>query len=199
MAIDMVRSSKLPLFLIVSFFIHFIFVVGFHLSPLSSKKSDQTIQSEILEIIPLTSFEVAPNAQRTQRPTQAVRAEGGGRSSPPPKNPQAMSDSVEKNGSRSQQLDESGVDQWPQLISEPSLEYPEAAKDSGQSGDVDLILLIDENGFVAQVKVFKGISEILNKHALKYSSALRFTPAMKGGHPIPIQIKYRLTFDLKNK
>ena len=144
-------------------------MVGFFKSsPSFVSKPSENIQTQLLEIIPLT------NAPEGKNAAHAV-----------PIKPTAK-------------FEETNIDQWPRLVSEPEVDYPEVAKQAGQEGDVDVILTVDEAGLVIQAKVFKGISETLDLHALKLSSALRFSPAMVRGKPTSVQIKYRFRFELKN-
>jgi TonB family protein len=62
--------------------------------------------------------------------------------------------------------------------------YPEQAKDMGDSGTVYVSFIIEADGKVSNVKIYKSVTPILDKEAIRVFSAMpEWTPGSKNGQP----------------
>ena len=79
-------------------------------------------------------------------------------------------------------------------IEMPLPDYPEEAKGSGASGEVQLRVLIDENGEVVSAQAVFG-PEVLRASALAAVKRARFLPYLVNGTPLKITgiITYKFT------
>ncbi|MGA7986432.1 MAG: energy transducer TonB, partial [Burkholderiales bacterium] len=75
-------------------------------------------------------------------------------------------------------------------------EYPEAAARRGLSGKVVLRLYINENGAVERVETLRARpAGVFERSAEQAFRAARFTPGMKGKHPVKTQMTIEVSFD----
>jgi outer membrane biosynthesis protein TonB len=79
-----------------------------------------------------------------------------------------------------------------------NLKYPDKASESGQSGQVTILLNIDEEGSVIDNQLFLGFDDQFNKEALRVASLLpkewKWLPAMKDGKPVNSAILFSVNF-----
>jgi TonB family protein len=86
----------------------------------------------------------------------------------------------------------------PQPTQSQPLAYPPLALRYRIEGTVDLSVLVDENGNVADVKLIKkaGGKWGLNEAAMEHVSRQRYKPAVKDGVPVKVWITVRVPFKL---
>ncbi len=95
--------------------------------------------------------------------------------------------------------DGSSWDQGPSVASYVQPEYPLRLRGQGLEGDVVLAIVIDETGVPSIVTVVGPSSfEEFNIAAVRALEKTRFVPAMRGGNPIPTQIRFTVRFRLKD-
>jgi len=82
----------------------------------------------------------------------------------------------------------------PKHLVEP--EYPEEAKRSGIEGTVYLKIAIDTAGKVIDVKILKGVHELLDKAAVDAAWKSSYYPPKHEGKPASIWIGQPMTFRL---
>lgn len=76
------------------------------------------------------------------------------------------------------------------------IEYPEMAKKAGVEGKVYLLVYINENGGVDDVKVLKGIGAGCDEAAVKGIKSLKFTPGKNKGVPVKVKLSIPVVFKL---
>lgn len=79
----------------------------------------------------------------------------------------------------------------PRALFKPDPAYPEIARRAKVQGPVELELLIDESGAVADVTVVRGLRLGCTEAALEAARRWRFEPSTLGGRPV--KVIYRLT------
>ncbi|MHB8578585.1 MAG: energy transducer TonB [Ignavibacteriaceae bacterium] len=75
------------------------------------------------------------------------------------------------------------------------IKYPEMAKNAGVEGKVYLLIYIDENGRVNDVKVLKGIGGGCDEAAINGIKEVKFIPGKQNG--VPVKVKLSLPVDFK--
>lgn len=78
--------------------------------------------------------------------------------------------------------------------STPDPEYSEPARKAKIQGTVMLALAINAEGTVNAVKVVCSLEPGLDQNAADAAKKWKFTPAIKDGKPVPIQIEVSTTF-----
>lgn len=89
------------------------------------------------------------------------------------------------------------VTQMPVLKFKPEIPYPPEAKKRETEGKVLLNILIDENGKVRKAEIINGPGFGLNEVALQKINEFIFEPAKIGDQHVPVQIRYAVTFQLR--
>jgi protein TonB len=75
--------------------------------------------------------------------------------------------------------------------------YPDVARKRKSQGMVEVRILVDVNGNVADVEVLRSSGEeTLNQTALESARTMVFRPATRGGQPVPVWFNYRFDFSL---
>ena len=78
-----------------------------------------------------------------------------------------------------------------------SLQYPEEAFRNNIQGKVVLRLLIEQNGEISDISVYKSVHPLLDSEALRVAKTmLRFTPAIKNGLPVRSYLYLPISFKL---
>lgn len=75
--------------------------------------------------------------------------------------------------------------------------YSKEALEANYQGEVALSLVIDTTGHPTRLRVIKPLGLGMDKEAMDAVSQWRFTPAMKDGKPVSVQIRVDLNFRLK--
>jgi TonB family protein len=89
------------------------------------------------------------------------------------------------------------VTQMPVLKFKPEIPYPPEAKKREIEGKVLLNILIDESGKVRKAEILNGPGFGLNEVALQKINEFIFEPAKIGDQYVPVQIRYAVTFQLR--
>lgn len=80
-----------------------------------------------------------------------------------------------------------------------NVEYPQIAIESGLSGRVFVGFVIDKKGKVTDVKILKGVDEILDKAAMAVVKKLpNFKPGKQRGKAVRVSYSVPVTFRLQN-
>lgn len=75
-----------------------------------------------------------------------------------------------------------------------NISYPETAKSNGIKGKVYLLVYINENGGVDEVRVLKGIGGGCNEAAVKGAKAVKFTSGKSNGKPVKVKLSLAINF-----
>lgn len=77
------------------------------------------------------------------------------------------------------------------------LVYPEAAKENGVQGSVNLWFVVDINGSVIDVIVLDGDPMLAQEAVRVVSSSPKWKPARKDGWKVPVALEFPVIFKLK--
>jgi len=77
-----------------------------------------------------------------------------------------------------------------------NITYPEAARKAGISGKVYLLVYINENCDVDNVKIIKGIGMGCDDAAIKGVKSTKFKPAVNKGMAVKAKLSMPVTFDV---
>lgn len=78
---------------------------------------------------------------------------------------------------------------------EQMIRYPKEDEKLGRSGVVRVSYVVDTTGLVKDVKIVQGVSESLDKEALRVVNSLpRFTPGYRNGKPVQVQFTIPIKF-----
>jgi periplasmic protein TonB len=91
---------------------------------------------------------------------------------------------------------QSRVNELPVLLDEVKAPYPPAARKEGIEGQVVLMLTIDSEGKVAEVKKISGPGHGLDEAAAKAASQFRWKPARSNGAAVSTIIRYVYSFEI---
>jgi protein TonB len=89
-----------------------------------------------------------------------------------------------------------GVDKLAHLESGPAPAYPADARDNGVEADVPLDIVVDENGRVTDVRPTRHLGYGLDEAAAAAIRGYRFSPAMRGGRPVKVRMRWTVVFRL---
>ena len=80
----------------------------------------------------------------------------------------------------------------------PKPPYPEFSRDAGEQGVVTLSVMVEPNGRASSVDVVKGsgYSRLDRSAHDTVLNQYRFTPATRGGQPIPYRYRFSIVFNL---
>lgn len=90
------------------------------------------------------------------------------------------------------------VDQKPMITSKPPPGYTESARKNQIQGGVKLQAILDRSGSIRQIRVLSG-SELghgLPEKAIAAAREIKFTPAVKDGRPVSVQVTLQYYFSL---
>jgi TonB family protein len=85
----------------------------------------------------------------------------------------------------------------PNLLTPAQPGYTEEARALKIQGRVSLGILVTEHGDVESVLAFRGLGHGLDEKAAEAARALKFSPAMRSGTPIPYWMKLIIEFNLR--
>jgi periplasmic protein TonB len=74
--------------------------------------------------------------------------------------------------------------------------YPDAARQLKTEGKVFLMAYINEQGNVEDVKILKGINDILDQAAIEGVKKTQFTPGKNNNIPVKVKLALTITFKL---
>jgi protein TonB len=88
-----------------------------------------------------------------------------------------------------------GVSQ-PKLLFSPDPEFSEEARKAKFSGNVEVYLIVDENGAPTHVRVARPIGMGLDEKAVEAVRQYKFKPAMKDGKPVKVDMYVDVNFQI---
>ncbi len=77
-----------------------------------------------------------------------------------------------------------------------NITYPDAAKQAGIQGKVYVLIYINENGGVDDVKIVKGLGAGCDQAAIKGIKEEKFTPAKNGSNVVKVKLSMAIEFKL---
>lgn len=77
-----------------------------------------------------------------------------------------------------------------------NVSYPSAAKSAGTQGKVFLMVMVNENGSVDDVKIIKGIGNGCDEAAVDGVKKAKFTPGKLKGAPVKVKLALAIEFKL---
>ena len=80
-----------------------------------------------------------------------------------------------------------------------NLVYPEEAKEAGTEGKVFVKFVVNTDGSVSDVSVKKGIGKSCDEAAMAAVRNTKFTPAIKGGRKVSVELVLPILFKLDDK
>jgi TonB family protein len=83
----------------------------------------------------------------------------------------------------------------PTLVADSPASYPEALAAQPVGGSVQLELLVDEQGEMAEARLVRGLHPLLDDAALHAATGLRFTPAKVDGTPVSVRLNFEYRFE----
>ncbi len=82
----------------------------------------------------------------------------------------------------------------PVRIESPVAEFPETAREAGAEGVVVVKAIIDQEGFVRQPQVLRGVHPDLDAAVVDVMSRWRFEPATRNGEPVAVFDRLSMVF-----
>ncbi|MCC6647486.1 MAG: TonB-dependent receptor [Polyangiaceae bacterium] len=82
----------------------------------------------------------------------------------------------------------------PTLVESPTVTLPDAAREAGVSGTVELVVTIDREGRVVDARVTRSPSPLLDEAAVALALAHRFSPATRAGVPVAARVRLAVDF-----
>lgn len=86
----------------------------------------------------------------------------------------------------------------PRIASRIAPRYPSSAKRRGEEGTVVLLLSIDEEGALTNVKVLRSAGDKFDQAALAAARKARYAPATRDGRPVACRAKLPIRFSLRS-
>lgn len=78
-----------------------------------------------------------------------------------------------------------------------NVKYPEEARKNGISGTVYVSYIVEKNGEISNVKVLRGVDELLDNEALRVVNMMpAYEPGMQRGKPVRVQFTLPIQFNL---
>ena len=90
----------------------------------------------------------------------------------------------------------SEVEQRARLLLKPEPQYTEEARRNQVTGTVMLRVVFASSGNVVQIRAVRTLPFGLTERAIAAARQIRFVPAMKGGHPVSVQMQLEYNFNL---
>lgn len=84
----------------------------------------------------------------------------------------------------------------PKLLVAPEPEFSEEARKAKFSGDVQVYLIVDENGRPTHVKVVRGVGMGLDDKAIEAVRQYKFKPAVMNGKPVKVDLYVNVNFQI---
>jgi TonB family protein len=80
-----------------------------------------------------------------------------------------------------------------------NIRYPQMAVDAGITGKVFVSFVVDENGYVTDVKVLRGIGGGCDEEAIRTIKAMpKWIPGTQNGKPVCVSLNLPISFTLNN-
>jgi TonB family protein len=84
----------------------------------------------------------------------------------------------------------------PGVLYKPEPSYSEEARRKGIEGKIQLLVTVKTDGSVGDVKIKRSLGPGLDEQAITTIRTWRFTPAMKDGVPVAVQVTVEVQFQL---
>jgi len=84
----------------------------------------------------------------------------------------------------------------PRLIVQVDPEFSEEARKAKFSGNVEVYLVVDEQGLPTHVRVARGVGMGLDEKAVEAVRQYRFKPAMLHGKPVKVDMYVDVSFQI---
>lgn len=79
-----------------------------------------------------------------------------------------------------------------------SVKYPVIAQENGIQGKVFINFIVDKNGSISNVKVFRGVDQSLDKEAIRVVKSMpKWIPGKQGGQPVRVSFTVPINFVLE--
>jgi TonB family protein len=88
------------------------------------------------------------------------------------------------------------VDQTAKFLSLPKPGYTDVARQNAVQGVVKLQVVLTADGSVGKIKIISGLPNGLSEKAIEAARQARFTPAMKDGKAVSVQVVLEYNFSL---
>lgn len=92
---------------------------------------------------------------------------------------------------------ESGVSVPARPLADVPIAYPARARAAEVEADVPLEIVVDERGQVRQARLLSRSGYGLDESALQAIWRFRFSPALRGGRPVPVRMHWLVHFRLR--
>jgi protein TonB len=89
-----------------------------------------------------------------------------------------------------------GTVKAPQLTFSVEPEFSEEARKAKFSGNVQVYLIVDEQGNPSHVKVVRGVGMGLDEKAVEAVRQYKFKPAMQNGKPVKVDLYVEVNFQI---
>lgn len=94
------------------------------------------------------------------------------------------------------------VEDMPELLGglaalSTEIRYPEIAKKAGVEGKVFVQFIVDENGYVVDPKVVRGIGAGCDEEALRALAKMKFSPGKQRDVPVAVRMTIPIVFKLR--
>lgn len=89
-----------------------------------------------------------------------------------------------------------GMVMAPKVLVAPEPEFSEEARKAKFSGDVQVYLVVDENGMPSHVRVARGVGMGLDEKAIEAVRQYKFKPAMLNGKPVKVDLYVNVNFQI---
>lgn len=87
----------------------------------------------------------------------------------------------------------------PKELRRPSVQYPPASQDNGDEGTVTLLLAVQTDGSISDIRIARSSGyQRLDAAAVRSLRQAKFQPATCHGKPIAVRIHQSFTFELTN-
>jgi len=96
---------------------------------------------------------------------------------------------------------EAAVDEKPEIISSPPLQYPDILRQAGVEGDVLIEAIIDTTGKAepGSVRVLHSTHPAFDKEAMDVVSKSLYRPGRMGGVPVRVLVNVPVTFSIRKR
>jgi TonB family protein len=85
------------------------------------------------------------------------------------------------------------------LIKQVTPEYPEAARREGVQGVVILVITVDEEGNVEEIKIARKVHPLLDEAAIAAVKQWKYSPTLLNGEPIPVTATVTVNFEMDRR
>jgi TonB family protein len=82
----------------------------------------------------------------------------------------------------------------PRATYSPDPKFPKKARKGHKKGEIVFSLVVGADGIPRDIKLMRGLSPELDEAALDALKEWRFTPGMKDGKPVAVQVTVQINF-----